>query len=78
MLRAIVAARHRSWRRCVTKEYRLPVKRSSGADMEGNWRAEQVFILEQALSLYDVYQAQLAKCEKQFNSISPASTANRI
>ena len=33
--------------------------------LEGNWREEQLFILEQALSLYDVYQVQLAECEKR-------------
>lgn len=35
----------------------------------GNYRAEHVFALTQALELYDVYQAKVAACDKQIEAI---------
>ena len=30
--------------------------------LEGNWRAELLFVLEQSLALYDLYQQKIADC----------------
>jgi transposase len=66
IIRAIVAgeqdpqvlARHRDYR----------CKRSGeeiAQSLTGNYRAEHVFALTQALALYDSYQAQIARCDQQ-------------
>jgi len=36
--------------------------------LEGTWRAEQLFALQQALKLYEFYQKQLRECESQIES----------
>ena len=45
--------------------------------LTGNYRAEHLFALQQALALYDFYTAQLAACdaeiERQFANLKPAS-----
>jgi len=33
--------------------------------LHGNWRREHLFSLKQALELYDVYQAQVAACDRE-------------
>lgn len=38
------------------------------ASLEGNWRAEHLFALEQALERYDALQAQIAACEARVNA----------
>ena len=43
--------------------------------LTGNYRAEHLFALKQALSLYDAYTAQIAECdveiERQFSALKP-------
>jgi transposase len=45
--------------------------------LTGNYRAEHLFALQQALALYDFYTAQLAACdveiERQFSNLKPIS-----
>lgn len=36
--------------------------------LHGNWRAEHLFCLRQALELYEFYQRQLAECDQQLDS----------
>ncbi len=38
------------------------------ASLEGNWRAEHLFALEQALARYDALQEQIDACEERINS----------
>ena len=66
ILRAIVAGE-----RCPAKLAAMRHERIQASleeiekSLEGHWRQEQLFILGQALSLFDVYQEQLTECEKQ-------------
>ena len=50
-------------------QLRNPACQSSAADiaqaLTGTWKDEQVFVLQQALTLYDVYPAQIAVCDAQ-------------
>ena len=51
----------------VLAQHRDPRCKSSAAviakSLEGNYREEHLFALEQAVALYDTYQAQLAACD---------------
>jgi transposase len=66
IIRAIVAGERDPQ---VLAQYRDPrCKRSAdeiAQSLTGNYRAEHVFALAQALTLYDAYQAQLAACDQQ-------------
>lgn len=35
------------------------------AALNGDYRSEHVFVLQQELQLYDVYQTQIADCDRQ-------------
>ena len=37
--------------------------------LTGHYRAEHLFVLEQALALYDVYQQKVAACDVQIESV---------
>lgn len=40
--------------------------------LRGNWRAEHLFALKQAVALYDVYGEQLSECDQQLESMLKA------
>src|ERR1700712_2259682 len=52
--------------------------------LAGNYRAEHIFALTQALELYDVYQTKVLACDKQIEAIlrrlrkSPTPAANKL
>jgi transposase len=80
IMRAIVAGERDPQ---VLAQYRDRRCKRSGAEiaqhLSGNYRAEHVFALAQALALYDSYQAQLVACdrqiEQQLRSFEPVTTA---
>lgn len=43
-----------------------PVIRRS--PLQGNWRAEHLFALKQALALFDFYATQLAECDREIQA----------
>ena len=48
----------------------LKTKRSSViASLKGNFKAEHIFALKQALCAYDFYQKQIAECDKQIEAL---------
>ena len=51
-------AKHRNYRCHATEE-------EIRASLEGNYRAEHVFALEQAVELYEAYREKIAACEQQ-------------
>jgi transposase len=66
IIRAIVAGERDPQVLAQHRDYRC--KRSAAEIAEsltGNYRAEHVFALTQALALYDSYQAQIALCDQQ-------------
>ena len=56
-----VLARHRD-RRCKEDEATI------AASLKGNWRAEHLFALAQALERYDALQRQIEACEERINA----------
>jgi len=33
--------------------------------LEGNWRPELIFVLQQEIEMYDAYQRRIAECDQQ-------------
>lgn len=77
ILRAIVAGQHDA---CQLVRFRQKGCKHSEADfvnaLSGHYRREQVFVLKQALTLYDAYTEQITQCdaaiEQQFAVLKPA------
>lgn len=66
ILRAIVGGERSPGKLAALRHERIQASREEiEKSLEGNWREEQLFILGQALSLYDAYQGQLTECEKR-------------
>jgi transposase len=74
IIRAIVAGERDP---LVLARFRQPNCRSSEDDiakaLTGNYRAEHVFALQQALVLYDTYTAQLTQCDRRIQAQYAAS-----
>jgi len=81
ILRAIVAGERDPVRLSTLKHNRVRASRREIArSLEGNWREELLFVLEQILELYDLYVLKIAVCDqrieqqlKQVTSINPVS-----
>ena len=66
IIRAITAGERDPQILAAKKHYRA--KRSEAeiaAALNGDYRSEHVFVLQQELQLYDVYQTQIAACDRQ-------------
>lgn len=66
IIRAIVAGERDSQILAALKDPRA--KRSAqeiAAALEGDYRAEHLFVLKQELNLYDIYQQQIEQCDQQ-------------
>ncbi len=66
IIRAIAAGERDPQILAAKKHYRA--KRSEAeiaAALNGDYRSEHVFVLQQELQLYDVYQTQIAACDRQ-------------
>jgi transposase len=69
-VRAIVAGERDALKLAQLRDVRI---RASEADivksLQGNWRAEHLFALKQAVSLYDSYQTSIAECDEQLAQV---------
>lgn len=64
IIRAIVAGEHNPQVLAAHKDRRIKATVTEiAAALTGDYRSEQVFILQQELHLYEVYQAQIATCD---------------
>ncbi len=77
IIRAIVAGERDPLRLAQLRDKRCKHPRAEIAKaLSGNYRAEHLFALKQALALYDAYTAQLAECdveiERQFSLLKPS------
>src|ERR671933_2890553 len=66
IIRAILAGEHDPQVRAQQRDHRC--KHSVAQitqSLEGNYRAEHLFALQQAVTLYEVYQAQIVACDQQ-------------
>jgi len=66
ILRAIVAGERDPGRLSTLKNNRIRASREEIAQsLEGDWRNEQLFVLEQSLELYDTYLGKIAECDQR-------------
>jgi transposase len=66
ILRAIVAGERDTEKLSTLKHNRVRASREEIArSLEGNWRKELLFVLEQSLDLYDAYVRKIAACDER-------------
>jgi transposase len=67
IIRAIVAGERDLHKLAALKDFRIHASiEEIAAALSGDYRGELVFVLQQELYLYEVYQAQIAACDLQF------------
>jgi hypothetical protein len=67
-------SRDRGWERdqqagAVAPSARQADEQSIARALQGNWREEHLFVLSQALALFDAYQIQVGDCDKKLESL---------
>jgi hypothetical protein len=66
ILRAIVAGERDPTKCSSLKHNRIRASREAIAQsLDGNWRGELVFVLEQSLELYDLYVSKISECDQR-------------
>lgn len=64
IMRAILAGERDPWRLAELRDPRVHAGRDEIAkSLEGNWRSELLFVLEQEVEMYDTYQRRIAECD---------------
>src|SRR5467141_2729622 len=66
IVRAIVGGERDPWKLAELSHPRIQASRGEIAkSLEGNWRQELIFVLQQELEMYDTYQRRVAECDQQ-------------
>jgi hypothetical protein len=66
IVRAIVAGERDPWKLAELSHPRIQASRGEIAkSLEGNWRSELIFVLQQEIEMYDTYQRRIAECDQQ-------------
>jgi len=66
IVRAIIDGERDPWKLAELSHPRIQASRAEIAkSLEGNWRQELVFVLQQELEMYDTYQQRMAECDQQ-------------
>jgi transposase len=66
IVRAIIAGERDPWKLAQLTHPRIQASRAEIAkSLEGNWRPELIFVLQQELEMYDTYQRRIAECDEQ-------------
>lgn len=70
IIRAIVAGERDASKLALLRDSRVKAKVDEIARaLQGNWREEHLFVLGQALALFDAYQHQLSECERKLEAL---------
>src|SRR5579864_6608535 len=78
IVRSIVAGEHDPRKLAELSDPRIHASREEVAkSLEGNWRPELLFVLQQEVEMYDTYQQRIAECDQQLQE-HLASFANII
>ena len=79
ILRAIVAGTHAPATLATYRDVRCAASEETiCAALTGNYRPEHVFVLRQALELYDVHQAKIAACDVEIEAVLSTLNADRV
>jgi len=66
IVRAIIAGQHDPQKLAELSDPRIHASREEVAkSLEGNWRPELLFVLQQEVEMYDTYQRRIAECDQQ-------------
>ena len=66
IVRSIVAGEHDPRKLAELSDPRIHASREEVAkSLEGNWRPELLFVLQQEVAMYDAYQQRIAECDQQ-------------
>jgi transposase len=66
IVRAIIAGEHDAQRLAGFRDPRVKASQEEIAKgLEGNWRPELIFLLQQEMAMYDTYQQRIAECDQQ-------------
>jgi transposase len=66
IVRAIVAGERDPQKLADFRDSRIKASREQIAkSLEGNWRSELIFVLQQEIDMYDAYQRRIAECDQQ-------------
>src|SRR5207237_2925671 len=78
IVRAIVAGERDPRKLAEFRDPRIQASEEEIAkSLEGNWRPELLFVLQQELEMYDTYQRRIAECDLQLQK-HLASFANNV
>lgn len=70
ILRAIIAGERNPQTLAAMKDIRIKASQTDiAAALTGDYRAEQLFILQQELQLYDIYQQQIKACDVEIEQL---------
>lgn len=73
IVRAIIAGERDGTKLAKLKNVRIRASEAEIAkSLRGNWRAEHLFALEQAMALFDAYAERLAECDRQLDTMMTA------
>ncbi len=73
IIRAILAGERDGVKLAKLKHGRIRASEAEIAkSLRGNWRAEHLFALKQAVALYDAYWEQLSECDQQLEAMLKA------
>ena len=66
IVRAILAGERDPRRLAELSHWRIQASKEDIAkSLEGNWRAELLFVLQQEVEMYDIYQQRISECDSQ-------------
>jgi hypothetical protein len=69
IVRAIVAGERVSWKLAELSHPRIQASRAEIAkSLEGNWRQELIFVLQQEIEMYDTYQRRVTECDQELQN----------
>jgi transposase len=70
MVRSITAGERDPRKLAELSDPRIHASQEIAKSLEGNWRAELVFVLQQEVQMYDSYQQRIAECDQGQRSVT--------
>jgi transposase len=66
IIRAIVAGERDPWKLAALSDPRIQASQEEVAkSLEGNWRSDLLFVLQQEVEMYDTYQRRVVECDQR-------------
>lgn len=79
IIRAIVAGERNPWTLAKLRDERIQASEEELAhSLEGNWREDVLFELQQVVKAYDFHQQQMAECDQQLEKYMKTQPTRRV